>query len=416
MSLTISRLYPWLAACLLTLAVAPIHAQYKIHTWESFENGLLPPRFTTGHHADQTTVVPFPYSRPGTPPEVTAHPAPQIAGTYGLAFLTKPDKLHLSLVSPISLDRSLLGATGRALYQADFYLPPEGQPLPNTALLAVQSDGQKQPKNYKMYRFGIGEGGNRLYFAYANDSVSGSGAAPILYYALPLKDFGLKRPGWYRFQMIFDGQGTITCAVDMKKVKFPVIKETTLNPLNAGIMVASSEGGSNSLVDNLSIQWANEDVPLPDSPWLRTQTQLKEGQNLMDGTPGLAWQQDPKQAWKMGSSMKKPLLVKFHAPKAMPYQYLKSITPATPQARDLLGRYVLLDVDVNQLEGGTLAQRYQIVRVPTFVVIDPNGTEKARLPIIRNGTTWDQVAAFLEKASAGNPGSATGTGGAGAGQ
>jgi hypothetical protein len=43
---------------------------------------------------------------------------------------------------------------------------------------------------------------------------------------------------------------------------------------------------------------------------------------------------------------------------------------------------VLLKVDVNQLGGGTLAQRFGIVRVPTFMVMGPDGKELKRIPVV----------------------------------
>jgi thiol:disulfide interchange protein len=72
--------------------------------------------------------------------------------------------------------------------------------------------------------------------------------------------------------------------------------------------------------------------------------------------------------------------------------------PRDATTRALLDKYVLLRVDVNQLNGGFQAQRFNIVRVPTLMVLSPDGREQRRLPVISNQTKADAVLEVLRGA------------------
>jgi hypothetical protein len=244
-----------------------------------------------------------------------------------------------------------------------------------------------------------------------NDALAEAGT-PIVYHTQTLEDFPLKRPGWHRFEMIFDGSGAITCAIDMVPTKFSPIQERTLQKLNAGVMIASSTGKNRAFVDNISIQWSMDEVPLPESPWV-TRSESAPAANGVEGAraadagsnsspsaldpqSGLTWHTDPQVAWKESATSGLPLLVNFHAPKAAPYAYLKGLLPAVAETKNLLGRFVLLHLDVNQLDGGTFANRFRISRVPTLVVLGTGGRETGRLVIERDATTTADVVKFLD--------------------
>jgi thiol-disulfide isomerase/thioredoxin len=368
-------------------------AQYRVHSWESFELGGIPPGLIPGHAADQETVLPYSYTSPDVPPGMSSGIALLECGSTGLLFKPNPKKLHLSLVSPVSLDRRLLGTTGKALYQADVYLPAKGEPFPNTALLAtVLEPGATRAGGYKMYRFGFSEKGERVFFAYANTDINATPGAPVVYHQQSLESFNLKRPGWHRLQMIFDGQDQIYCAIDLQVTKFSPVKENSLSVLNSGIMVASSAGNNSVVIDNLSIQWTAENVPLPDSPWLLP---VADGEmpnvSLMESGSTVFWLTDAQKAWNLSTVQKRPILVQFFAPRASTYDHLKKMTPNDAETRDLLNRFVLLKVDVNQLAGGTLAERFSILRVPTLLVMGSDGRELKRVTYAGTQTTWDQI-------------------------
>ena len=374
-----------LALCLVATSAGAQY--YNIHTWESFESGM-PTNLSLGHQADSTSAMLFPYSTPGTAPQILEGVAALECGNFGLGIFPTAEKKHLSVFSPASLERSRLGATGRALYQADLYLPAANQPVPFFALLAAMPTKDNK-LSYEIYRFGIMEGGKKLFFSFIRDNLS----QPVIFVMEPLKGKPLKRPGWHRFQIIFAGQTDIICAVDQVPTAFSPIHEGTLTRLNPGLMVTYSKTPAPCLADNLSIQWSPDDVPLPVSPWVTKP--IPEGTNLIgDGSP-LQWFNNPKQGWTVASAQKRPMLVLFYAPNVLPYQYLQSICPNDNGARDFLNKHVLIRVDANQLAGGTLAQKMKVQFLPTLLLLGPRGEELGRVTVKRGETKWETLVTEL---------------------
>lgn len=370
----------------LGLGLAATHASaqyYNIHTWESFESGM-PNNMALGHQADKSSVMVFPYATPGTAPVIREGVAALECGNFGVGIFPSPEKKHLSIFSPASLERSKLGDKGRALYQADFFLPAADQPVPNFALLAAVPTPDNK-LSYQIYRFGILEGGKRVFFSF----IQGEKTAAVRFESQKLEELGLKRPGWHRFQIIFAGQEDIYCAVDQIPTSFSPIKDGTLTKLNPGLMVTYSKTPAPCLADNLSIQWSAEDVPLPVSPWVTKP--IAQGTNLIgDGSP-LQWFNNPTQGWTVAKAQKRRILLLFYAPNVVPYQYLQSICPNDEAARDFLAQHVLIRVDANQLAGGTLAQKLKIQRLPTILLLGPTGSELSRSAIKRGETKWEDV-------------------------
>lgn len=364
--------------------------QYIVHSWESFEEGTIPPTLRLGHDADAKSFSVLSYIAPEYPKELTAGVAQRECGRFGLLFQPRSKHLNLSILSPTSLNRDRLGATGRALYQMDVFLPAPGVSVPNTALLAYAPDADM--KGFVMYRFGLGEGGSRVYFAYAHNT-----EAPLRYERQDIKALKLSRPGWHRFQIIFHGRDQISFAVDGKTTSFSPQTEGTIRNLTPGIMTASTEGKQAPvLVDNLSIQWTPTDAPPPESPWTaKTETVGDAGSSFFAANPGVTWLEDPTQAWAIGQQQKRPVLVMFYSPNIGPYRYLLSIDPKTAAVRDKLSRYVLVRVDANQLGGGTLAQRFQVSQIPTLMIVDTNGKTDRKLTVLNNRTTWAELEKFL---------------------
>lgn len=388
----------WLLAISLLLAFvsAPLHAQYRVYAWESFEEGRLPRTLFFGHFADPQTVGIIDYRHRTIPRAMRMGIAPVETGQYGMIFRPVVGRHHLSVVSPVSLDRGRVGEEGRALYQADFYLPPEGQPIPTTALLAQVVEGGQT--TYRFYRFGILEGGEQVFFSYTNNT-----AEPLVYLNQPTSELNLRRPGWNRFQIIFRGQEEIICAIDAEPTGFSPIIQRDLRRLNAGIMVTNSEPQPDRplvvVADNLSIQWTSDDVPIPESPWnIELADASEPNRNYLDSGQTVFWLNDPRRAWQLANSQGRPILTLFHTPTIGPYRYLREIIPLDEATAQLLNRFVLLKVDVNQLGGGSLAERYRITRLPTFVVIGPDGQEEDRSAIVGNQTQWGDVRVFLEEA------------------
>jgi len=379
------------------LATSPAFAQYRVHDWMNFEDGRLPSRLQFGHTADESTVTAFDMNASGVPAILRSGVARTEIGRGAVRFVPTVERNHLSAVSTTYMDRARLGANGRALYQADFFLPGPGAPVPETmALLAVSGDSTSMT-SYHMYRFGI-QRGNRLFFAYAD----GINPEPRIFLFQDFDDLGLQRPGWHRFQIIFFGQDTIYCAVDGRMTSFSPITEPSITVMRPGMMVTRGEGPAQNQVqaiaDNLSIQWTALASPLPDSPWTRPTAAMlgaAGSRNIIEEGSALPWTSNPTEAGATARQAGKPILAMFYAPRIAPYSYLQSIVPQDQEARDLFENYVLLRVDTNQLSGGTLAERFDVFRVPTFITLDPDGRESQRLTIVNNQTEWEELRQFL---------------------
>ncbi len=382
-------------------SAAPLSAQYRVHDWMNFEDGRLPERLAFGHLANEETVTPLNMSAPGIPAALRIGVAQTEIGAGAIRFAPTDSNNHLSAVSTTAMERNRLGADGRALYQADFFLPGPGAPVPETmALLAVAGEAGGSTTSYRMYRFGI-QRGNRLFFAFA-DGVS---ANPVIYLFQDFDQLGLARPGWHRFQIIFFGQNTIYCAVDGRMTSFSPIEESSLTTMRPGLMVTRGEipptAQVQALADNLSIQWTPLASPLPDSPWTRPTAAMLAGtattRNLMEEGSRLPWTSNPTEAWTTARQANRPILAMFYAPRIAPYTYLQSVVPQTPDSQTLFEDFVLLRVDTNQLSGGTLAERFDVFRVPTFIKLDAAGKESGRFTVVNNQTSWTEIQQFLQQ-------------------
>lgn len=402
------------------LLSTPLPAQYQVFAWESFETGLFPSSLARMHQATPLSVMLLDYASPGLPAELRAEPAPQECGRQGLKFQTRKGQEFLSVVNQMSLDRTRLGNTGRALYQADFFVPPTTADSPNVAILAMaRTEGAGGVGSWKFYRFGLrGGSARKVFFAYSTGADE-----PALAFEESADALITKRPGWHRFQIIFEHQDKIYCCIDGKPTQFSPVRESTLKQLQAGIMVVSRENQEGiAYVDNLSIQWTPEDVPLPDSPWSQlpptpvpsalsiqaagpAPSAAGAGQPAQSGQPaaqpipeGLIWHHSPDQAWQASQTAKRPLLILFTTPRSKGNQALEELLRTQATAREDLRGYVLLRVDVNQLSGGTLAQKYILYKFPCFVILRPDGTEADRMAF-DNAASWQTIAPKLRAAA-----------------
>jgi hypothetical protein len=375
----------------------------------------MPSQLVSGHNADSQTL------RLGNWPTInraglTAGIARTEVGSHGLIFApVKGDKPHVSVIATTFMDRRRLQPGWKALYQADFFLEEPGKVTPTVALLAI-TPREDTKFSYNFYRFGVLEGGDRLFFSFSNATPE-----PVLFHSQPLSDFNLQRPGWHRFQIIFDGPDKIICAIDTIQTNFSPIVESTLTMMHPGLMVTSQKSDLPMFVDNLSIQWTNEpNAALPESPWQaslaerprvaagsRTTTTPGTGSTAPAGTAAQAaapiygegsrlnWHTDPQAAWRAAQASGRPLLVMFYAPRIGPSLYLNTITPAGAETEALFNRFELLKIDANQLAGGKIAGDYRVHRLPTFVAIGQNSQEKGRALVVNNVTTWVDLSSQL---------------------
>lgn len=373
--------------------------QYRIHTWESFESGVLPENIHLGHYSDSETVgVVDIFENQNVPSQARGGVAPLELGTHSLLWKPMPDKNHLSIFAPDGLNRERIGQNGAALYQADFYLPAVGEPVPNISMLAqvLDSDGST---TYKFYRFGILEPGDKLFFAFTNDA-----AQPEIFQQVPISQMDLQRPGWHRFQIIFHGQNEIYCAVDGEFTSFSPVLEGTHTSLNAGIMVTSSEFDSVALTDNLSIQWTPQNAPLPESPWTQGSADAsRPNTSPLESGSSVSWLQESSKAWSTARRQQRPILAMFYTPNITPYERLKQMVPNTPEAYEVFNRFVLLKIDANQLAGGRLAEKFEIFRLPTFVVIGSDGLTRGKITV-SGEMDWNQLRNELQSMTRGGGG------------
>jgi hypothetical protein len=363
----------------------PVSAQYTVYQWASFEDGRFPIEYTPIGTAFESTVRMVQLDLvPGVPSSFRSAAAARETGRFGIAMKADPNIARLTGIGTgVILQRDLLGNTGRALYQADFYIPPAQNTAPSLAVLAMAplQPGQQEPDEF--YRFGITK--NRgVYFS--NVVKDGEEAQ---FYEQDSNFFqSIPRPAWHRFAIVFEGYSTIRCFVDGNEPSFSPLEHDSLRNLQVGIMLADDTNSYICYVDNVSIQWSPNDVPLPDSPYGNTWSGDAEAFEAApqatapaavtsSATGPISWL-DSQEGAQVAQAQGKNMLVTFVAPRIRTSATLEQLLTNDPQARAFVAQHVPVKIDVNQLLGGTLAAHYQILRVPTIFMMDPGGREISR--------------------------------------
>ena len=103
---------------------------------------------------------------------------------------------------------------------------------------------------------------------------------------------------------------------------------------------------------------------------------------------------DTDTAWQKVVTTQTPMLVYFQAPRIQATRNLEQIFATNADAQALLTKYVPAKIDVNQLQGGTYAQKFNVFRVPTLMIFDPTGQETNRATFV-SSDTWDSFKAKL---------------------
>lgn len=398
---------------LLMLGTSAATAQYQVYAWYNFDDGRLDAKAVPlGRNAAQrVAVMAYPQGLGAPTGLYDALTAREIGGA-GLLLKTETDPNSpnhtVGLASNVILQRSRLGRTGRALFQADFFIPPQPQIAPSLAVLAMAplEPGRSTPSTF--YRFGIAA--NRdVYFSL----IAQGGTAPLYMNDKTLFN-KLPRGAWHRFAIVCEGEQTIRCYVDGREASFSPLQDNSLQNLQVGVMLADKSNVYSAWVDNLSIQWTHEDVPLPDSPWLWTWPGgpprpalpgvVAMGSNGSDRVPAtphpgfappsgqVVWF-DAADGWDQSQKQQKPMLVYFQAPHLPVTRQLEQLLQ-TDAAKAYLARHACVKVDVNQLHGGTYAERFKIFKVPTMIVFDMQGNETNRAVFNKNDT-WPSFEAKL---------------------
>lgn len=361
---------------------SPLFAQYKVYTWENFENGAFPTSLLFYGDSNINNVFLVRYEQLPNSAQIMEGIAKSECGNYGLCFKTGPSSRYLRVVGNNILKRDLLQDQYKAIVQADFYLQKPSEEMVGMALLAAEISPLHTGKITTYYRLGINRLG-QIYFSFIDNRIQ---ERPLYYVKDEVKRFKLKTPGWHRFQMVFQGQSAIRCYVNGTEADFSPITETSLKTIGMGVMVAAQPNQTMiSVIDNLSIQLAEEDLPLPDSPWVEEEIInnspfRNQVSHIPASTmPDLYWHRSSEQAVQSNLQLKKPYLVLFFSPFVKTNASLNQIITSDLGARNYLKQFVLVCVDVNQLGGGTLAQKFGIFKLPCIMTLDFNGNEISRV-------------------------------------
>lgn len=406
------RAYRLLLQAVLMITCTTAYSQYKVHQWANFEDNKIPDdAVKIGALADKNLKVVDISAMKGMPPEFTSGAAAKETGKYALEITASPDPtnaktFNTGLAVIELLDRDKLGEKGRALYQADFFIPPVDGELPSLAVLAMEQN-ENLPKGKPLesvttgfYRFGLTLGKN-LFFSCV---LPGQDKAQVYNNDLDLLA-QVPRPGWHRFAIVFEGPETIRCYVDGRETKFSPMREPTLRKLVVGVMLADQKRSYSAYMDNLSIQ-VSEDAPiLPASPyaagWRLAAANTTRGKKVIEAPPPLdvaqsaSWIEPPTAAWSTAQKTNKPMLLYFYAPALSGTDRVDKMFGTDPAAKDFLTKHASSRVDVNSLQGGAIAKQYEVFKVPALLVISPDAKDYKR-SVPGPNHTWSQISGELK--------------------
>ena len=391
-----------LAAIALTIN-PEVSAQYHVFDWFNFESGELRKGAAKpiGRKAAQTVKIVnydsiFSFSSEFRNDYTKTH-----LGSYGLELLSIPadvaEDYMTGLSSGIVLDRRKLGQNGKALFQADFFIPQDMTNMPSLAVLAMKplQPGEVVPKS--IYRFGMTRQ-TTIYFSLMNADTS----LPTFSKVDAEMTNQLPRGYWHRFAIVFEGQSTIRCFIDGREAQFSPFSDNSLQQLQVGILLADNKKSYKAYADNLSIQWTRQNVPLPESPWEYSWTgaakplQIFE-QATEDSRNQLTWK-EANTAYNEAEQSGRPLLVYFYAPNVSLCNKVDKIFAENASAHSFLNRYSLTKINTNQLQGGEYAGKFNIFKVPTLIVMNPSGQVQKKIVISRTDE-WNDIQTKIESAN-----------------
>jgi hypothetical protein len=397
-----NRRWLWFLSFLffLFLSSSGLSQQYNVFIWENFESEVFPNTLAKYGKGSEENVFATRYDALNGFSGVQDGIAKTECGKCGLYFLATPSGRYLRVVSTNKLDRLALSENASAIVQADFFIRELSANMLGVALVAAQINPQTPTVVDRFYRLGINNLGE-IYFSRYDSQIEDHTAN----YAREKVDaYQLKVPGWHRFQMVFKGQEKIFCYIDGKETSFSPVTDSVLTSLQMGIMVASSmkESFHDCIIDNLSIQLADEEVPLPRSPWKQTYSQtiqrplfLYEYQSSEPPQSDLKWFTTAEEAVQFNIGKNLPYLVLFYSPFARANASLERILLNDEAARTFLTKYILVSVDVNQLGGGSLAKQMGVFKCPCFILLDPAGNEISRITY-KDSMSWKDIQSTLQ--------------------
>lgn len=396
--------------CLILSAVSiPCgYAQYRVHEWTDFEKGQLPESAILIGDDPQSVQVADLSKVPNPPPGFRSPEAASQTGRMGLHLRYPGHDPGVSMTRMAGiivgdvLDRDTLGANGRALVQADLYLPP-GAPVSNLAVLATEPPNPAlKPKSLpqvtgRFYRFGLSGAKRNVYFSLVGSMLREADTGFVS--VIPV-------PGWHRVSIVFEGQNNVRCFIDGREPSFSPIMTDELRRVNVGVvLVDNGPKPLEAYVDNLSIQISLDAPVWPSSPYAAG-WRVPPGKVAPEAIAAAAqaavltpapstvldtrkWL-EPGAAWQTAQQVRKPMLLYFYAPGIPGTMKVDGFLSSDPRAAAFLDQHICARIDVNQLQGGAIAEQYAIFKVPTFLVFSPDGKSNVKA-IYRPSNSWDDL-------------------------
>ena len=393
-----------LAALGVAIAASSAFAQYEVKEWANFEDGKMPAKvISIGGGSDKRVQVVAVDS-------ITTQPAefknPEV-GKYVLRLEAAPDgtdakSWQAGMAVGDVIDRSQIGPNGRAMFQADFYVEGSGSLIPSLAVLAMEPPAggvsHIDSVSGSFYRFGITLN-DRLYYS---QIVPGGGKAKVFEQDKDLLG-KMPRPGWHRFQIVCEGPEVIRCYVDGRETGFSPLRDSSMQKIMVGMLLAENKDAYVAYADNISIQMSNDAPALPASPfdqgWNVAAGASKKAKSagVSSALPTASLSTElakewlpPLKAWEEAKNTKQGLLLYFYAPGVDRVEKVNGLLQSDAAAKAYIQKHSCARIDVNQLEGGSIAKKYSIFKVPTFLVISPDAKSYKKYSPGPN-ETWPQI-------------------------
>ena len=116
--------------------------------------------------------------------------------------------------------------------------------------------------------------------------------------------------------------------------------------------------------------------------------------------PGLAWEPYSPEAWETAQEKGSPMLLYFYADWCLPCKELTATTFRDPRVIQALQGWSLLKVDLTRETGEQASQerdllrRFQLVGVPTMILLGPEGQQRTIVGYIGPGSFLEEVTAL----------------------
>jgi hypothetical protein len=377
--------------------------QFHDYFTNDFEAGLnMDNTFALGYRFEDMVSLVDLNAMTGMSPQFRDICAMNETGQYAIKLHSDPTNWITGLGSGVVLIRDKLGMDGQALMQADFYIPPPDQVMPNIALLAMEPLKGNEVTPQSLYRFGVAEN-KWLYFSHVDvDSPS----ANIFVFDSSIAAY-LPRPAWHRFAMLFEGGSRIRCFIDGRELAFSPIEDSSLGKLQAGIMLADKKLKYDCYVDNLCIKWAQANTPLPECAYAQMWRQVP-GQNQQVAMPATAMPSQFQNGIEHGGTQtelqwldyttaraypvwsQSPKLFYFSTPKGLATQHIENLFKTDADARQCISKYIRVKVNITDTQGSQIARHFSVYKAPTIVVLNHADRETGRV-IVSEFDSWNVI-------------------------